>query len=110
MKSRSDNTSQAKRQFLEDVFVVLTVCSNRAAQDIVNAPWRVPIPANAYLQIEMFVRGLWFIVLAGDAVPQDLRSLSPLGAPASSIYLRDRTDQVVIRNRHFLEAAEKDLL
>jgi hypothetical protein len=65
-------------------------------------------PADVYLQIEMFVRGLWFIVLAGDAVPQDLRSLSLLGSPNSPIHLKDCTDQAVIRNRHFLELAEND--
>lgn len=92
-----------------NVFVVLTVCTDEAAQYIVNAPWPVPTPADVYLQIEMFVRGLWFIVLAGDAVPQDLRSLSLLGSPASPIHLRDCTDQVLIRNRHFLESAENDL-
>jgi hypothetical protein len=90
-----------------NVFVVLTVCSDGAAQNIVNAPWPVPTPADTYLQIEMFVRGLWFIVLVGDAVPQEQRSLSLLGSRASPIYLRDCTDQVVIRNRHFLESAEK---
>jgi hypothetical protein len=93
-----------------DVFVVLTVCTDDAAQHIVNAPYPVQTPADVYLQVEMLVRGLWFIVLAGDAVPQDLRSLSLLGSPASPIHRRDCTDQVLNRNRHFLESAEKDLL
>ena len=46
-----------------NVFVVLTVCTDDAAQHIVNAPYPVQTPADVYLQIEMFVRGLWFIVL-----------------------------------------------
>jgi hypothetical protein len=98
-----------KATVLGNVFVVLTVCTDDAAQHIVNAPWPVQTPADEYLQTEMFVRGLWFIVLAGDAVPQDLRSLSLLGSPASPIHLRDCTDEVIIRNRHFLESAENDL-
>jgi hypothetical protein len=93
----------------ENVFVVLTVCTDQAAQLIVNAPWPVPTPGNAYLQVEMFVRGLWFVVLAGDAVPQGMRSLSLLGSTAGSIFLRDCTDQVVLRNGHFLESATNDL-
>jgi hypothetical protein len=40
---------------------------------------------HSYLQSEMFVRGLWFVVLAGDAVPQELRSLSMLGSPAHAV-------------------------
>jgi hypothetical protein len=92
-----------------NVFVVLTVCTDDAAQLIVNAPWAVPTPADAYLQIEMFVRGLWFVVLAGDAVPAGMRSLSLLGSAAGSIFLRDCTDQVIYRNRHFLESAANDL-
>jgi hypothetical protein len=93
----------------ENVFVVLTVCTDQAAQLIVNAPWPVPTPGNAYLQVEMFVRGLWFVVLAGDAVPPGMRSLSLLGSAAGSIFLRDCTDQVVLRNGRFLESATNDL-
>jgi hypothetical protein len=92
-----------------NVFVVLTVCTDDAAQNIVNAPWPVTIPASAYLQIEMFVRGLWFIILAGDAVPQGQKSLSLLGSPAGPVHLKDCTDEVLIRNRHFLESAVNDL-
>lgn len=92
-----------------NVFVVLTVCIDDAAQLIVNAPWAVPTPADAYLQIEMFVRGLWFVVLAGDAVPPGMQSLSLLGSAVGSIFLRDCTDQVVYRNRHFLQSAANDL-
>jgi hypothetical protein len=92
-----------------NVCVVLTVCTDDSAQLIVNAPWAVPTPADAYLQIEMFVRGLWFIVLAGDAVPPDMRSLSLQGSAAGSIFLRDCTDQVVYRNQHFLQSAANDL-
>jgi hypothetical protein len=92
-----------------NVFVVLTVCTDDAAQLIVNAPWPVPISGDEYLQIEMFVRGLWFVVLAGDAVPTGMRSISLLESAAGYIYLRDCTDQVVFRNRHFLESARNDL-
>jgi hypothetical protein len=92
-----------------NVSVVLTVCTDDSAQLIVNAPWAVPTPADAYLQIEMFVRGLWFIVLAGDAVPPGMRSLSLQGSAAGSIFLRDCTDQVVYRNQHFLQSAANDL-
>jgi hypothetical protein len=92
-----------------NVSVVLTVCTDEAAQLIVNAPWAVPTPADSYLQIEILVRGLWFVVVAGDAVPPSLRSLSLLGSAAGSIFLRDCTDQVVYRNRHFLQSATNDL-
>ena len=104
------------RQFLAgeapvpaNVFVVLTVCTDDTAQLIVNAPWAVPTPADAYLQIEMFLRGLWFVVLAGDAVPQGMRLLSLRGSATGSIYLRDCTDQVVYRNQHFLQSAAIEL-
>jgi hypothetical protein len=92
-----------------NVFVVLTVCADDAAQLIVNAPWPVPTPGDAYLRIEMFVRGLWFVVLAGDAVPQGIKSLSMLASAVGPIYVRDCTDEVVYRNAHFLQLAENDL-
>jgi hypothetical protein len=57
-----------------NVSVVLTVCIDETAQNIIDAPWPVPTPADAYLQVEMFVRGLWFVVPAGDAVPKSWHS------------------------------------
>ena len=91
----------------DNVHVVGTICTDEASQLIVNAPWSVPIDDDKYLQVEMFVRGLWFVILAGDAVPPEQRSLAMLRSPGASIYLRDCTDQVVLRNRHFLESAER---
>lgn len=92
-----------------NAFVVLTVCTDDAAQLIVNAPWPVPIPGDEHLQIELFVRGLWFVVLGGDSIPAGMRSLSLLGSATGSIFVRDCTDQVVLRNQHFLESAANDL-
>jgi hypothetical protein len=91
-----------------NVFVVLTVCSDQASQLLVNVPW--PVTAlGTYLQIEMLVRGLWFHVLVGHDVPEGLKGLSMQGSPAAPIHLRDCTDQVVLRNRHFLESAANEL-
>ena len=93
----------------KNVFVVVRVCTDEASQLIVNAPYRLPVQGDAYLQIEMLVRGTWLVVLAGDAVPDRMRSRSLLASSAAPIYVRDCTDQVEMRNQHFRESAENEL-
>jgi hypothetical protein len=76
--------------------LVLTVCSDEAAQKMGQRAVAGANSGSRILRIEMLVWDLWFIILAGDAVLQDQRSLSLFGVPASPIYLRDCTDQVAI--------------